>query len=99
MPDHSVRVIATFLAQPGKAAALAAHLAQLIEPTRAEEGCLRYELWQSETDVQEFRFVEEWTSADALAAHLQTPHILSGREGLSELLAGELDIRTYRLVG
>ena len=98
MRSTGVRVVATLVAKPGKAAELSSVLQRLIEPTRAEAGCRRYELWQNEADEHEFRFIEEWDSDEALAAHLQTPHITSGRERLPELLAGDLDLCKYRLL-
>ena len=99
MGSDGVRVVATLVAREGKAAELGAMLRGLVEPTNAEEGCRRYELWHNEADENEFRFIEEWDSEEALAAHFETPHITAGLGRLPELLAGELDVRKYRLLG
>lgn len=98
MPSNTVRVIATLIAQEGKADELASLLRDLISPTHAEPGCRRYELWQNEADSNEFRFVEEWESPAALDAHFETPHIKSALSQFPELMAGDLDLRKYQLV-
>lgn len=99
MESGGVRVVATLVAQPGKAEELGSVLRELIEPSNAEHGCRRYELWQNEADEHEFRFIEEWNSEEALAAHFETPHLTTGLSRLPDLLAGELDLRKYKLLG
>ena len=74
-------------------------LSGLLEPTNREEGCLRYELLQNRDSPTEFTFVEEWTTEDALAAHLQTNHILSTLGEVAQYLDGEVEIRRYSFVG
>lgn len=98
MPSSTVRVIATVIARDGKANQLASVLRSLIKPTHEELGCKRYELWQNEANPNEFRFVEEWESPEALDAHFGTPHIKDALSKLPDLIAGELDLRKYRLV-
>ncbi len=93
------RVVARLRAQAGKQEELKSVLIALVEPTLAEAGCLRYELWRSRDDPTEFTFIEEWVSDEALAAHGQTDHISSGRARMRELLAEPLDLRLYDLVG
>lgn len=47
---------------------------ELVDKTRAEEGCLLYACARDLTNAQIFRFVEEWESGDALSAHMQSDH-------------------------
>lgn len=56
-------------------------------PTRAEAGCLRYDLFRDLESAQKFTFIEEWESAEHLAAHAQSAHINAGREQLKGKLA------------
>jgi quinol monooxygenase YgiN len=65
---------------PGKEAELKAHLLSLTAPMLAEKGCLRYDLFQSPVKRHEFMRYEVWTSAEALEAHKQTPHLRSSFE-------------------
>lgn len=57
------------------------------EPTRAEAGCLRYDLFQDLSNPRMFTFVEEWESAEHLAAHSQSAHLNAGRAILDGKLA------------
>jgi len=95
----NLHVVATLHAQAGKEEELQTLLEGLLEPTRAEDGCVRYQLLRNEADPSEFTFVEEWVSAEALASHFETEHIQTTRAKFDGVLAGELDLRRYRLVG
>jgi quinol monooxygenase YgiN len=45
------------------------------ELTRAEEGCLFYDLVVDKADPQKYYLVEKWTSQDALDKHGNQPHV------------------------
>jgi quinol monooxygenase YgiN len=70
----------------------------LIEPTRVENGCIAYELFQNNSDPTDFTFVEEWTDDAALDAHLESPHLIDAKTKLGDLLAADPDIRRYTLL-
>lgn len=95
----TLRVVAHLRAQEGKGAEIQEVLKGLIEPTRAEPGNISYELLASLDDDRNFTFVEEYQDSDALDAHFKTPHVEAALARLPDLLAEELDLRTYRLVG
>jgi quinol monooxygenase YgiN/quercetin dioxygenase-like cupin family protein len=65
---------------PGREAELERHLLSLSEPTRAEPGCLRYDLYRSSVNPFEFMRLEVWASPAALAAHKETPHLRASFE-------------------
>ncbi|MDX1645451.1 MAG: putative quinol monooxygenase [Thermoanaerobaculia bacterium] len=96
--EETLRVIARLRAQNGKEAALEALLEGLVEATRAEEGCIHYELLRNLEDPAEFTFVEEWRDEAALAAHFEAEHVEQALAAMPDLLAEELDLRKYRLV-
>ncbi|MGV6874267.1 putative quinol monooxygenase [Pseudochelatococcus sp. B33] len=73
-------VIASIDLKPGGAAALAAPAADVVAATRAEPGCLSYELFVSLSDPERWQFVERWADNDALAAHFNQPHMKTWRE-------------------
>lgn len=98
METNTIRVIARFTAKPGHVREAAEILSALVEPTRAEEGCVTYELLQNNSDPTDFTFVEEWTSREALERHLATDHIAEGRRRISEHVDGDADIRVYALL-
>ena len=95
----TLRVVAHLRAQEGKGAALGEALKGLIEPTRAEPGNISYQLLASLDDERDYTFVEEYQNGDALDAHMKTPHIAAAMAAMPELVEGDLDMRTYRLIG
>lgn len=99
MPENSLRVVARIKALPDKVDELRQVLAGLVAPTRAEAGCLGYELLQNRVDPTDFTFVEEWTDDAALEQHFTTEHFQDASNRLDGLVAEEPDIRTYTLVG
>jgi quinol monooxygenase YgiN len=65
---------------PGRERELEAHLLSLAAPTRAEAGCVTYDLYRAPEAPHEFLRFEVWTSGAALEAHKQTPHIRASFE-------------------
>ncbi|RZT85901.1 quinol monooxygenase YgiN [Pseudonocardia sediminis] len=91
-------VIARMKAKPGKEADLRRELEALIEPTRAEKGCVNYDLNQGTDDDGVFFFYENWTSEAALDEHLATPPLQRFVGLIPELLDGELVIQKLRRI-
>ncbi|MEP6651284.1 MAG: putative quinol monooxygenase [Lapillicoccus sp.] len=79
----NVRVVST----PESRAATRAALVDLEAPTRAEGGCEEYAWYVSATEPDVFMTVERWTSAEALEAHMQSPHVKAVLAAAGELLA------------
>jgi len=98
MPENNLRVVARMVANPEAIDEVRSILVGLVEPTRAEPGCVVYELLQNNSDPTDFTFVEEWESDAALDAHLSTEHIREAISRLPALLAREPDIRRYSVV-
>ena len=98
MAGDTLRVVATIKAKPEKVEAVRVALSGLVAPTRAEPGCILYELLQNCEDPTDFTFVEEWESDAALASHAASSHIQETRAKLKEIVEGPPDIRTYRMI-
>jgi quinol monooxygenase YgiN len=94
----TVRVVAHIIAKPDTIAETRELLMTLIEPTSAEDGCIVYELIQNNADPADFTFVEEWTSDEALDAHLATEHLERVAASGAELFAAPPDVRRYTLL-
>jgi quinol monooxygenase YgiN len=47
---------------------------ELVIATRKEDGCIKYELYQDETDPAVLTMIEEWEDKDALDKHMKTEH-------------------------
>ena len=81
----TITVVATFVARPGKETELRNALVGLVSPTRQENGSLNYDLHVSPENPGKFLFHENWTTKDALVAHLQTPHVQAVLPRVEEL--------------
>lgn len=92
-------VVATMKAKSGKEEELKEEVLKLLTPTRAEEGCLNYDLHFSDENPGEVMFYENWTSREALDAHLNTPHLIAFAAKHEELLASPVALKFYRMVG
>ena len=99
MAEETLKVIARIRALPGQIDEMRELLAGLVSPTRAEAGCLRYELLHNLTDPSDFTFVEEWRDDTALESHFNTEHIKAALARFQELAAEPLDLRRYRTAG
>lgn len=54
--------------------------------TQEDPGCLYYRFHESITEPGSFVLIEEWTDADALAAHIAQPHVDQYRSASAELV-------------
>ncbi len=70
-----LRVVAEIAAKPGSEGGIRSALSTLAVATRDEEGCVSYEVFESEAAPGTFFTVETWRSPEDMAAHLQTEHL------------------------
>ena len=71
----SLTVVATLKAKPGREQDLFQELHALLAPTHVEEGCIRYEMHQSEENPGNFVFTETWSSRPLWENHMNSPHL------------------------
>lgn len=70
---------------------------ELILATRAESGCVSYELLADVEDQNAFVLAETWLSQADLDAHTRTPHFREAMEQLESLEIAE-QARRFRVV-
>lgn len=99
MASETLHIVATLVAQSEKIDIVRKALTDLIEPTRKEPGCLRYELYQNQQDPQKFVFVEEYVDEAAFDAHLATPYVQETLAEADSLLESAPDIRRFKAIG
>ena len=92
----SVHVVAVITAQPGAEDAVRAALEALVPPTRAEAGCLSYELSESLASPGTFVTTEEWSDPSDLDTHLATEHVQAALATVGEQLAAPPAIHPLR---
>lgn len=90
-----VTVVALIRAKPGAEQRVEQELRALLEPTRAEKGCINYDMHRSTTDPARFMFHENWDSEDDLNVHLQSAHIQRWIGLADELLAEPIEISRW----
>ena len=61
----------------------------MIEPSRSEQGCLRYSFYQDVTDENKFFFYEEWKDQQSIDAHNRSAHFLEFQPKFKTMLAGD----------
>jgi quinol monooxygenase YgiN len=54
------------------------------ELTRAEEGCVFYDVWVDKKDPELYYLLERWTNQDLLDIHLTKEHVAELRANLAE---------------
>lgn len=67
-------LIARFHAQDGQEAAAEEALREVATPTRAEAGCLSFEVLRSKRDPRLFFIHSRWKDEEAFELHAQQPH-------------------------
>lgn len=77
MANQQLTVIAKILVKDAQREFVKSELLKLIEPTRAEEGCINYDLHQDNKNPNLFLFFENWTTRDLWQKHIKNDHIVA----------------------
>jgi quinol monooxygenase YgiN len=67
-------VVAKIVAKRESVENVKSELLKIIPPTRKEDGCISYNLFQDNENSAVFFFVENWESAEHLEKHMNTAH-------------------------
>lgn len=68
-------IIANIIAKDDKIDLVKSELIKLINTTRAEEGCINYDLHQDNENPAHFTFYENWTSRELWQTHMANSHL------------------------
>lgn len=71
----NVPVVAIFVAKPESVETVEALFRGVVAKTRAEQGCISYQLNRDPENPRRFVWTEEWASKSLLQKHLGAPHI------------------------
>lgn len=75
MPEHKLTIVANILAKEEKRDLVKAELLKLIAITRAENGCIGYDLHQDNENPNHFLFFENWTNRELWQTHMGNAHL------------------------
>jgi quinol monooxygenase YgiN len=98
MAEKKVTVLARFKAKGGKEEALKQAIMTCVGPTRAEAGCINYDLHQSSADGASFMLYENWVSKKSLDEHLEMPYLVELKAKAGELCAEPIDIALWEMI-
>ena len=71
----NLTIVANIHANPDKVELVKSELEKLVEPTRAELGCIQYDLHQDNENPAHFLFFEIWETRELWQIHMNAPHI------------------------
>lgn len=71
----ALTILAQITAASGKEGLVRAELEKLIPITRAEEGCIQYDLHVDNENPGFFVFYENWESRSLWQTHMNAPHL------------------------
>ena len=80
-------IVANIKAKSDKIDLVKMELEKLINPTRAEEGCLQYDLHQDNDNSAHFVFYENWESRELWQVHMNNQNLkdyMTNTEGAVE---------------
>ena len=93
-----IHVIARHFARPETVHQVRHLLLELIKPSRAEPGCLKYELFQDVDNPTDFTFVETFASDEALKIHASAPYIAGLAAKMKDFVARPAEVSKHRLI-
>lgn len=86
----NITIVANIIAKKDSIEVVKAELIKLIKITRAEAGCINYDLHQDNENKAHFVFYENWQSREQLQAHMANSHLadyITATEGCVELFS------------
>ena len=93
-----LQAVATIPIKPEAVDEMRGALASLAEQTRAEEGCLAYDLYESGAVPGYFVTIERWRSQADLDAHLSAPNVAAALASAAGKLTSEVNVHPLRPV-
>jgi quinol monooxygenase YgiN len=64
----------------------------VVTASRRDEGCVSYRFYEDTEIANDFVFIEEWESEDALQQHFATPHIAEFMQAVPATLVAPPDV-------
>lgn len=75
MSTEKLTIVAKILAKEEKRELVKTELIKLIDITRAEKGCINYDLHQDNENPNLFLFYENWDTKELWQAHMKNTHL------------------------
>lgn len=75
-------IVAKFIAKPDAADFVQAEIEKLLAPTRAEPGCINYDLHQDNRTPEQFLIYENWDTYELWQDHMNAPHLKAFQDAI-----------------
>jgi quinol monooxygenase YgiN len=92
MTDSLLTIVARIKAKPGMETRMQRDLLNLLAPTRAESGCITFDLLKDTADPTVSVLYENWKDQAALDAHFQQPYVKQVLQAYEETLAEPIEV-------
>jgi len=97
--SHSViHCVIDVFAKPQSVEKVRLALLDILEPTRKEDGCLKYKLFENLTDHCQFTFIGAWENEDAFEDHLQSDHFRKADSDIKDEIVKSTDVKRYKYI-
>lgn len=84
-----------FVCKPECRKDMLALVEEVLEPSRAESGCISYSFYEDGREPNHFLFFEEWASREAIDNHFGMPYFKKFMDSFPALIVGKASIRIY----
>ena len=99
MPNKTqLIVVAESLAKPGCEDELRTQLLALVDASRAEPGCVKYDLHENPDEPGKFLFYEIWKDDDAFVYHTKAKHSVEFGPKVAHLRLPSPPLRKFRVI-
>jgi quinol monooxygenase YgiN len=98
LTEHHIVLVAGLRARPGREKQVCDLIRKLLEPTRAESGCLTLDLHRSVVDSELFFIYQVWQDELSFENHTHTEHARAFKNAAPELLEGPVFLKKWQIV-
>ncbi len=90
-----IKVVARNYAKEDKLSEILKMYKELVDITRKEDGCIKYELYQDIENPCIITMIEEWETKSSLEAHLKSEHFLRIVPKIKPFMSKTTDMNIY----
>lgn len=97
--SNRLTIVVRIKAKAGMESRVQQKLTKLLAPTRAEQGCINFDLHRAADDPSLFLVHENWISDEALQKHFAMPYLRAWLADAEALLAAPMELTRWYRVG
>jgi quinol monooxygenase YgiN len=95
---EQLSIVAHLTARPGKVEDAKSFLLSLVPKTRAEPGCVDYDMHQDNVDPAKFTFYENWKDRGEWDKHMAMPHLVEFLRRKEELFTSDPEVHLMTML-